>query len=145
MAMSTMLRGIKQVHNEDIVMVKIGSFYHAYGKDSYILSYIFGYKLRPFEKLYTTCGFPLDSVSKVMAKLEEKKINYVILDRRNNYEVDEQYDNKNLNQYKDIYEKAKRYVNMKKRIDAIYEQLIEEIENPETREKIISIEKIVEI
>ena len=97
-----MIKAIKQVHSKSVVLVKIGSFYHAYGKDSYILSYMFGYKLKKFEKDYTTCGFPLDSISKVIAKLEEKKINYVILDRRNNYEEDEKSDNGNLNTYDNV-------------------------------------------
>ena len=59
------------------------------------MSYLFNYKLKKFEGKYVTCGFPLDSISKIMAKLEEKKINYIILDRRNIYEEEEKYD-KNL-------------------------------------------------
>lgn len=138
-----MIKVIKEIHLKDLVIVKIGSFYHAYGKDAYILSYIFGYKLKKFEGKYVTCGFPLDSISKVMAKLEEKKINYVILDKRNNYEEDEKSDNKNLNAYDEIYEKARRYVNLKARIDNIYEQLLEEIEEDNIKSKIIQMEEIV--
>lgn len=52
-----------------------------------------------------------------MAKLENKKINYLIVDRRNNYDVDEFYDNKNLNTYNQTYEKAKQYINSKHRVD----------------------------
>ena len=143
MAISTMIKAIKQVHSKSVVLVKIGSFYHAYGKDSYILSYMFGYKLKKFEKDYTTCGFPLDSISKVMAKLEEKKINYVILDRRNNYEEDEKSDNGNLNTYDKIYENARIYVNLKRRIDQIYEDLMEDIESDSIKGKIIEIEEII--
>lgn len=33
---------------------------------------------------------------KVVSTLEEKKINYLIIDPRNNYDVDEKSDNRNL-------------------------------------------------
>ena len=65
------------------------------------------------------CGFPQDSYNKVIAKLEEKKINYMILDRRNNYEIDEICDNKNLNTYTTYFEKARKYINLKIRIENI--------------------------
>lgn len=143
MAVSTMINAIKKVHDKDLVMIKIGSFYHAYGRDSYILSYLFGYKLKKSEGDTANCGFPLDSISKVMAKLEEKKINYVIVDRRNNYDEDEKSDNGNLNNYDDIYEKARKYVNLKRRIDDIYEYLLEEIESENIKQKIIKIEDVI--
>ena len=34
-----------------------------------------------------------------MCKIRTKKINYVLIDTRNNYEIDEKNDNKNLNTY----------------------------------------------
>lgn len=143
MAISTMLSAVKKIHSKDLVMIKIGSFYHAYGKDAYILSYLFGYKIKKSEGDSSNCGFPIDSISKVMAKLEEKKINYVLLDRRNNYEVDEKLDNGNLNKYEETYEKARRYVNLKRRIDDIYEYLTQEIENENIKQKIIKIEDVI--
>ena len=143
MAISTMIKSIKEVHLTNVVLVKIGNFYHAYGKDSYILSYLFGYRLKTFEREYVTCGFPLESLLKVLAKLEEKKINYVLLDKRNNYHEDEKFDNGNLNKYSSVYEKAKKYVNFKNRIDAIYNTLVEECGNDGIKEKIIKIEEVL--
>lgn len=143
MAMITVLKPIKQIHEKDVVLIKIGSFCHAYGRDSYILSYLFGYRIKKFEKDYFTCGFPLDSVKKVMAKLEEKKVNYIILDKRNNYEEEEKYNNGNLNTYDKMYEKARKYVNLKRRIDNIYDNLIKEIENESIKEKIVKIEEVI--
>lgn len=46
MAMLTMVKAIEQIHPKDVVLFKIGSFYHAYSKDSYILSYLFEYKIK---------------------------------------------------------------------------------------------------
>ena len=34
---------VKKIHREDVVLVKEGSFYHVYGKDAYIISYLFRY------------------------------------------------------------------------------------------------------
>ena len=49
MATTTIIKTIKEVHPKDLVLVKIGSFYHIYGKDAYIISYLFGYKLKTFK------------------------------------------------------------------------------------------------
>ena len=57
-----------------------------------------------------------------------KKINYLIVDRRNNYEVDERLDNKNLNNYTKYFEKAKKYISYKTRIDNINNFLLENID-----------------
>ena len=143
MAMLTMVKAIKQIHPKDVVLFKIGSFYHSYSKDAYILSYLFGYKTKKIEENYSTCGFPSSSLAKNLAKLEEKKINYVIVDKRNNYEDEERSDNKNLNQYEETFEKAHKYVTVKNRIDNIYNSLIEDLNKENIKEKISKVEEIV--
>ena len=75
-----------------------------------------------------------------MAKLEENKINYIIIDRRNNYEVDEKSDNGNLNKYNLYLEKSKKYINKKNKIEEIYNYLISNIENDTNNELIKKIE-----
>lgn len=76
-----------------------------------------------------------------MAKLEENKINYIIIDRRNNYEVDEKSDNGNLNKYNLYLEKSKKYINQKNKIEEIYNYLISNIENDTNNELIKEIER----
>ena len=44
--MNKMIETIKEIHTKDICLFKIGTFYHAYGRDAYILSYMFGYKIK---------------------------------------------------------------------------------------------------
>ena len=121
---------IKKIHTEDLVLISIGKFFYAYGKDAYILSYLFGYKLMKIEaeNVYS-CAFPKQSYSKVIANLENNKINYMILDRRNNYNVDEKSNNGNLNNYKKVFEKAHILINKKLRAEKIYEFLIKNIED----------------
>ena len=107
MKVVNIVKAIKQIHPEYIVLIKIGKFYYSYSKDAYIVSYIFNYKLKIVEENIRVCAFPVFILNKIMAKLEENKINYIIIDRRNNYEVDEKFDNGNLNKYNIYLEKSK--------------------------------------
>ena len=43
------IKTIKKVQTEDVIMVFIGKFMYSYCKDAYIMSYIFGYKLKIIE------------------------------------------------------------------------------------------------
>lgn len=90
------------------------------------------------------CGFPLSSIHKVMAKLETNKINYLIVDRRNTYEVEEISDNKNLNQYIKYFKKAKKYVNYKIRIEYINHFMLENMEKEYMKDFINKIEKMID-
>lgn len=114
--MNKMIETIKEIHNKDICMFKVGTFYHIYNKDAEILSYILGYKIKEIGENLKECGFPVAALPKVMTKLEILKINYLTLDRRNNYDVDTKEDYKNLNNYEKYFEKAHRYINNRKRI-----------------------------
>ena len=48
-----MIKNIKQIHPKDIILVEVGKFYYAYGKDAYILSYMFQYKLTKIPDIRT--------------------------------------------------------------------------------------------
>lgn len=37
MAITTIIREVKNIHKQELVIVKIGNFYHCYGKDAYIM------------------------------------------------------------------------------------------------------------
>ena len=50
-------------------------FYNVYQDDSYILNYLFGYKVLDKRK----SGFPDSAITKVKNMLEEKKISYQII------------------------------------------------------------------
>lgn len=114
MSIVNIVKNIKPIHPEYVVLIKIGKFYYNYGKDAYIISYIFNYKLKTIEENIKVCAFPVSITNKILAKLEENKINYLLIDRRNNYDVDSKFNNKNLNRYNVILEKATKYINVKK-------------------------------
>lgn len=143
MAIITIIKEVKKFHQQELIIIKIGNFYHCYGKDAYIISYLLGYKLSKTIENYYVCGFPIKSITKVKNILERKKINYIILDRKNNYDVDVFENYKNLNQYQEIYEKAKKYITTKSNIEEIYEKLIKNINEKDINQKINNIKNIL--
>ncbi len=140
-----MIKGIKQIHSKDIVLVKIGKFYYCYGKDAYMISYFFDYKLNLVENSIYSCGFPSQSLSKVIAKLESKKINYLIADRRNNYEVEGEENYKNLNSYDKYYEMAKEKINIRLRIQRINNYLLENSDRNNIKRLLVEFEELLQI
>ena len=82
----TIIKEVKNVHPEDITMIKVGNFYRVYGKDAYIIAYLFKYKISEENDIMVS-GFPTSSIKKIEARLENKKINYIVLDRKDNYSV----------------------------------------------------------
>jgi len=135
------VRLIKKVHPTSVALVKIGNFYHAYGKDAYILSYFFDYKIDT--KGYKSCGFPLSSLNKVVVQLENQKIDYMIIDRKENYEVTHKEEFKKENTYETAYALALMEINLKNRINELNEFLINNIHNKEEEEKIKRLEEIL--
>ena len=140
MGVLKIVENVKEIHKDYIIFIKIGNFYYCYGRDSYIISYIFGYKINILKGNEYSCSFPQNAINKVTAKLENNKINYLILDRRNNYEVDEKINNKNLNNYNKYYENARKEISSSMRIKKIYEVLLE---NKDDKELINQIEKVI--
>ena len=88
-------------------------FYETYNEDCLVLNNLFGYKIKNIGDYYRT-GFPINSYSKVIEKLNKTKINYLIIG-------DEIVKRKfNKNQY-DCY--IKTDLNIDQRIDDIYKKL----------------------
>lgn len=143
MKIENTIKIFKEIHPESIIMIKMGTFYHVYGKDSYILSYIFGYQVKKVQTNYSTCGFPESGLNRVLSKLEELEISYIILNKGENYEVVEEEDFKSKNKYSDMYNKAHGYVAKKNRIDSIYQFLLESIAEENIKEKLLRIEEII--
>lgn len=144
MSVVKIIKTMKEVHKDYLMLVKIGVFYHAYGRDAYILNYLFDYQLKPIEKDYVTNGFPEASLNRILATLEREKINYLILDRRNNYEVDQKTNYKKANTYNQKYEKARVYVNLNNRINNIQGFLKENINEKDFKEILLKMEKIID-
>ena len=143
MSIENMVQTIKQIHKEDVVLIKVGSFYHGYGRDSYILSYLFGYKRKTIGNNIGDTGFSSTALNKVKYTLEKNKINYITIDRGHNYEVEDKIEFKGENQYLKVYEKAHKYIGIGRRINAITQYLMENIEQETIKQKIERIEEII--
>ena len=54
MGIVSMAKDIKKVHPEEVVCYKVGAFVQTFGKDAYVMPYLFGYKLseKKENKLY---------------------------------------------------------------------------------------------
>ncbi len=133
---------MKEIHSDRIIMVKVGQFHHSYGRDALVLSYLFDYALKKVDGNYN-CGFPNSAINKVISKLEENKISYMVVDKADNFEVIEEEDYKSSNKYNEIYNKAHRYINRKNRILEIYNYLIDNINADNIKEKISKVEEIL--
>ena len=141
MSIENSMRLIKKVHPTSVILVRIGNFYRVYGKDAYILSYFFDYKIE--QKKDKTCGFPLSSLNKVIVELEIQKIDYIIVDRKDNYEVIEKQEFKKENTYETVYSLAVLEINLRNRINNLNEYLINNIHNKEMIDKIKKLEELV--
>lgn len=103
----------KERYPKYVVLIKVGVFYETYNEDCLVLNNLFGYKIKNIGDYYRT-GFPINSYSKVIEKLNKIKINYLIIG-------DEVIKRKfNKSQY-DCYIKAD--LNIDNRIDNIYKKL----------------------
>ena len=77
-------------------------------------------------------------------ELKNNKINYILIDSRDDYNINEKEDFKNLNRYKKIYEKSKVYVNNQIKIEKIYEHLNKKSKNEDLKNILEEIVKIID-
>ena len=92
-----------------MVIRKSALFYEVYEDDAEILSFLLGYKY-----VKGRVGFPTNAINKVVNILEDKKINYRIID-----EEEKVKDFKNLNQYLKVLAKAKDKITVENKINNI--------------------------
>ena len=144
MCIMNMVKNIKEIHPKSLLLFKVGAFCEGYGKDSYIISYLFNYQVRQNGKNnISKVGFSKKAIPSVISKLEEQKIDYLLIDVRNNYYVDEKFENRNLNKYDTVFEKAYLYVRKQRKIRKINEKLMEQIDSADFKEKVGRIEEIL--
>lgn len=141
MSLENSIRLIREVHPSTVILVRLGKFYQCFSKDAYIVSYIFDYKLK--KDKYVSCGFPLSALNKVKVRLEHEKIDYIVVDKRLDYEVlgKEQFEKEN--KYEETYAIAKNQYILKERIGKINKYLVDNLSNVEVVNKIKALEKLL--
>ena len=110
-----------------VLLREIGKFVSVFDEDSIIISYLMGYKI-----VNSKVGFPSNVLVKVINKLEDNSINYLIKYKDN--KEDKKDFNKN-NNYKKILEKGKKVLELREMKDNITPKL--EILEIEKLEKIV--------
>lgn len=143
MRITNVIKVMKKVNPEKVLLLKVGNFYYQYGRDSYIMGYTFGYKVKIIENAIPFSSFPKEALNKVITKLEDNKISYIIIDKSQNYEVLEEQNYKRENNYLNCYDKSHEYIKKRNRIDNIYKELIKNIKEETIKEKIKQIEEII--
>ena len=78
MGISTMLKLLQEKDKGKIILVNIGNFYIAAGKDAVLLNSIIGLKLTCLETNICKVGFPLNALEKYTKKIEEKNYSYIV-------------------------------------------------------------------
>lgn len=126
----------KSKYKDYILLIKTGNFYEIIGKYSLIMNSIFRYKITRISNTIK-CGFPLSSISKVKNKLNNLKINYVI--------VEESYQHthfKNNNYYKYDYDVDNVIYNFL-RIDKITKFLNDNVMSEQINDILDKMEKLI--
>ena len=80
-----------------IILIKCGSFYEVLDKDAFIMNKIMGYKLKKLSNTFKA-GFPINSLNKVLNKLNESSINYILVEDK--ITLKKEFKNNNYLNYK---------------------------------------------
>ena len=78
MCLNIMLSNLQKINAGKIVLVKIGAFYIAKGKDAVLLNKILKLKNTCLEKEICKVGFPVNSLNKYIEKLNELEYGYIV-------------------------------------------------------------------
>ena len=100
---------------ECVVIRKTGGFYNAFDDDAIIISYLTSYKI-----VGGRCGFPINSLEKVVNLLEDNKVNYIV--KENMIEVNKK-NFKKSNRYNKILDKGRKKIDIDYRINDIISKL----------------------
>ena len=72
--------------------------------------------------------------------LEKNKINYLVVDKRSNYEVEHRTINNQENRYDSVFEVANNYGAIALRVQNVYNELMKRSKEPNFNEKLKKIE-----
>ena len=83
MSFSNMLEILQQKNKEKIVLVRLGAFYIATGRDAILLNVKLNLKCTCFKNNICKVGIPATSIEKYIEKLNKTKYSYIIYDYHN--------------------------------------------------------------
>ena len=117
---------VKKDHKDEVVLIRVGSFYVTFSIDAMVLNYIFSYQINEGK-----LGFPRASLDKVCSSLRERSISFYIFEEEGkNY-----YSRDNL--YSAMSVIAEKNYNIKCRNEELLNKVKSSIEkNPDNYDKI---------
>ena len=137
--MIDLFRILKLDYKEYVILFKSGSFYVSFDEDSIILNKLFNYKILNL-KNNIKVGFPLGNINNVTSKLEELKINYIIIDNKS---IVKKYENED-NNFKEFTSSVFEVISINERINKIIDKL-KSIDNDSIKEILDEIESMIDI
>ncbi len=127
---------LKKEYEHYLILLKSGNFYISLNNDAIIMNNIFEYKILD-NNSYIKIGFPITSLNKIITKLDELEINYLIFDK----EILEKIKHSS-NRYKN-YIITNNYSVFLNRINKINQILKENINNSNIEKILINIESML--
>ena len=127
----------KRQYNNYIILFKQGNFYLSMNDDALILNNLFNYKVNVISD-FIKVGFPLKTIDKVIPLLEEKNVNFIIVDK----EIVEKKKYSN-NNYFNYLNKDSNYEFILNRINKIDQTLKDNLLNKNIENALNDIERII--
>lgn len=127
----------KEIYKDYIILIKCGSFYLSLNDDAIVMNRLFNYKIKETTNLIKV-GFPITSLSKIEKALENKHINYLIVNDDNIQKY--KYKNNSYSKYSFRLDNYDIFVN---RINKIYEVLKANLGNSNLKTVLNEIEELL--
>ena len=133
MKINRLLKIIRSVHSDCVIIIIDYNKFRIYNEDAYISSYLFKYRICKL-KYYDFIINKVEYLNYVKYNLRKLKINYIILDKHDGYNVIDKYID-SINNYLVYLKRSKIY---DKRIN-----IINKIKRIKDINKIMRIEKVI--
>ena len=117
----------KEIYNDYLILIKNGNFYLALNNDAILMNRLFGYQIKEFTN-FIKAGFPINSLNKIVIKLDNLNVNYLIID---NEIIEKRKFKENL--YKKYCIKPDNYEILISRINKISEVLRKNLNNKDIK------------
>lgn len=127
----------KLTYKEYLVLLKSGNFFIALNNDAIVMNNVFKYKIIR-SKNFIKSGFPLGTLDKVIDRLKNEEINYVLID--DDVILKEKFKNNN---YSKFVTKIDNYEIILNRINVINDILKKNLSNPNIKNILNEVEEIL--
>lgn len=129
---------LKLTYKNYLIILKTGVFYISINEDAFILNKLFNYKIKEFNN-YKRVGFPINSLNKILKRLDKLNINYIVYDD-NKIISKVSFTNNCINKYKTDINTYNSYLRRIKNINNI---LVDRVNSNNLKDILSTIENIL--